>query len=233
MSRGRIARWMLEEVGKPYQTEILDYATTMKAPAYLAINPMGKVPAIRHGEVVVTEAGAICAYLADAYLAYANLARAYLARALNVPDGTEKKDPPEPYVRAVKPKDYVERALRYRKSHPSVPVVPNLDAKILAVIESGKGQLEMSNWHTCETTHCRAGWAITFAGPDGKALENKHGPATAGRMIYLASTGRAPHFFATNDRAMEDIKACAAEQTNHAYPVDNQTPKMMMRRSLR
>src|SRR5438067_9406173 len=67
MSRGRIVRWMLEEVGQPYRTEILDYATGMKAPAYLAINPMGKVPAIRHGETVVTEGAAICAYLADAF----------------------------------------------------------------------------------------------------------------------------------------------------------------------
>jgi glutathione S-transferase len=67
MSRGRIARWMLEEVGVPYRTEILDYGTTMKAPAYLAINPMGKVPAIRHGKTVVTECAAICAYLADAF----------------------------------------------------------------------------------------------------------------------------------------------------------------------
>jgi glutathione S-transferase len=67
MSRGRIARWMLEEVGQPYHTELLDYATSMKAPAYLAINPMGKVPALRHGNVVVTEAAAICAYLADAF----------------------------------------------------------------------------------------------------------------------------------------------------------------------
>jgi glutathione S-transferase len=67
MSRGRIARWMLEEVGQPYRTEILDYATTMKAPAYLAVNPMGKVPALRHGDVVVTESAAICAYLADAF----------------------------------------------------------------------------------------------------------------------------------------------------------------------
>jgi glutathione S-transferase len=67
MSRGRIARWMLEEIGQPYKTEVLDYATTMKAPAYLAINPMGKVPALRHGDVVVTETAAICAYLADAF----------------------------------------------------------------------------------------------------------------------------------------------------------------------
>jgi glutathione S-transferase len=67
MSRGRIVRWMLEEVGQPYETEVLDYATSMKAPAYLAINPMGKVPAIKHGDTVVTECGAICAYLADAF----------------------------------------------------------------------------------------------------------------------------------------------------------------------
>jgi glutathione S-transferase len=67
MSRGRIARWMLEEVGQPYKTEVLDYASTMKAPAYLAINPMGKVPALRHGDAVLTETAAICAYLADAF----------------------------------------------------------------------------------------------------------------------------------------------------------------------
>lgn len=67
MSRGRITRWMLEELGQPYRTEVLDYGSTMKAPEYLAINPMGKVPAIRHGDAVVTEGAAICAYLADAF----------------------------------------------------------------------------------------------------------------------------------------------------------------------
>lgn len=67
MSRARIVRWMLEEVGAPYRTELLDYGTTMKAPAYLAINPMGKVPAIAHRGTVVTEGSAICAYLADAF----------------------------------------------------------------------------------------------------------------------------------------------------------------------
>lgn len=67
MSRGRIIRWMLEEVGQPYETVVLDYDTTMKGADYLAINPMGKVPAIRHGDVIVTEAAAICAYLADAF----------------------------------------------------------------------------------------------------------------------------------------------------------------------
>jgi glutathione S-transferase len=67
MSRGRIARWMLEEVGQPYKTEVLDYASSLKAPAYLAINPMGKVPALRHADAIVTETAAICAYLADAF----------------------------------------------------------------------------------------------------------------------------------------------------------------------
>jgi glutathione S-transferase len=67
MSRGRIARWMLEEVGVPYRAEVLDFGTTMKAPAYLAINPMGKVPTIRYGRTVVTECAAICAYLADEF----------------------------------------------------------------------------------------------------------------------------------------------------------------------
>jgi glutathione S-transferase len=66
-SRGRVARWMLEEVGQPYKVELLDYASTMKGPAYLAINPMGKVPALRHGDAIVTETAAICAYLADAF----------------------------------------------------------------------------------------------------------------------------------------------------------------------
>lgn len=65
-SRGRIVRWMLEEIGQPYDTEVIDFAD-IKAPSYLAINPMGKVPAIRHRGTVVTEAAAICAYLADAY----------------------------------------------------------------------------------------------------------------------------------------------------------------------
>jgi glutathione S-transferase len=67
MSRGQIIRWMLEEVGAPYDTEILDYASTMKGEEYRAINPMMKVPAIVHNGRVVTECAAICAYLADAF----------------------------------------------------------------------------------------------------------------------------------------------------------------------
>jgi glutathione S-transferase len=67
MSRGQIVRWMLEEVGAPYDTEVLDYATGMKSDAYGAINPMRKVPAITHRGRIVTEAAAICAYLAEMF----------------------------------------------------------------------------------------------------------------------------------------------------------------------
>jgi glutathione S-transferase len=65
-SRGRIVRWMLEEVDEPYLTEIVPY-NEMKSDRYLAVNPMGKVPAIKHRDHVVTESAAICAYLADVF----------------------------------------------------------------------------------------------------------------------------------------------------------------------
>lgn len=65
-SRGRIVRWMLEEVSQPYETEIVPY-DQLKSERYLAVNPMGKVPAIKHGDHVVTECAAICAYLADVF----------------------------------------------------------------------------------------------------------------------------------------------------------------------
>ncbi len=79
MSRGRLARWILEEVGAPYETVLLDYGTSMKAPDYLKINPMGKVPALVHKGAVITETAAIFTYLADAFPA------AGLAPALNDP----------------------------------------------------------------------------------------------------------------------------------------------------
>jgi glutathione S-transferase len=62
-----MVRWMLEEIAQPYRTEIVDYGPAMKSAEYRSINPMGKVPALRHGDAVVTECGAICAYLADAF----------------------------------------------------------------------------------------------------------------------------------------------------------------------
>lgn len=65
-SRGRIVRWMLEEVGRPYETQIIPYEE-MKSERYLAVNPMGKVPAIKHRDHIVTECAAICTYLADVF----------------------------------------------------------------------------------------------------------------------------------------------------------------------
>ncbi|KDC67952.1 pentapeptide repeat protein [Bordetella bronchiseptica MBORD624] len=155
------------------------------------------------------------AYLADAYLAGADLADANLADARNLPVGTEATSPAEPYQRDTRPavERNAARAARFRERNPTVPVVEALDAKILSAIENGSGGLEMGAWHTCETTHCRAGWAVHLAGEAGYALEREHGPQYAGRMIYMASVGRAPHFFASNERAMADLREQAAQQT--------------------
>lgn len=93
---------------------------------------------------------------------------------------------------------------------PDVPVVADIDAKILAAIEAG-GELYMKNWHSCATTHCRAGWAITIAGEAGLELERKTSPYLAGRLIYEASRSGVPcpDFFATDEEAMADLRRCA------------------------
>jgi glutathione S-transferase len=68
MSRSNIVHWMLEELGVPYELHAMSLERAdHKKPAYLAINPMGKVPAITHQGVTITEAAAICAYLADEF----------------------------------------------------------------------------------------------------------------------------------------------------------------------
>jgi hypothetical protein len=158
--------------------------------------------------------------LAGAYLAHANLVDANLVDARNVPTGVGRTDPPTPYHRATTAADRrkrsEERALRYREAHPDVPVVPQLDAKILEQVTNGVGMLDMTDWHhgdACGTTHCRAGWAVFLAGSAGAELERTTSPEHAGRAIYLASTGRVPNFFASTDRALEDLKRCASEQT--------------------
>jgi glutathione S-transferase len=66
MSRGRIARWMMEELGQPYDTVVVEFGPAMKGD-YRRINPMGKVPALTHGSRIVTEGAAICTYLADVF----------------------------------------------------------------------------------------------------------------------------------------------------------------------
>jgi glutathione S-transferase len=83
-SRSSIVRWMLEEIGEPYDIQLLRLMEgDQRKPDYLSINPMGKVPALKHGDVVVTEAAAICAYLADEFPK---------AR-LNVPIGDPRRGP--------------------------------------------------------------------------------------------------------------------------------------------
>ncbi|MFM2418092.1 MAG: hypothetical protein RL385_2815 [Pseudomonadota bacterium] len=68
MSRGRIAHWMLEELGEPYRIEIVRFDRgEHKRPDFLALNPMGKLPTLVHDGVVITEAAAICTYLADRF----------------------------------------------------------------------------------------------------------------------------------------------------------------------
>ncbi len=92
-----------------------------------------------------------------------------------------------------------------------VPLVENIDAAILIAVEQsqklGKTGLDMSKWHTCESTHCRAGWAITLAGEQGRKLEDQYGPAVAGSLIYLrAGAERIPNWYASNDRALADMR---------------------------
>lgn len=83
-SRSSIAHWMLEEVGEAYDLHILKLLEgEHRKPDYLAVNPMGKVPALRHGDTIVTEAAAICCYLADEFP----------AAGLNVPVGDPKRGP--------------------------------------------------------------------------------------------------------------------------------------------
>jgi len=83
-SRSSIVRWMLEEMGEPYDLHLLSLTEgEQQAPEYLAINSMGKVPALKHGEVIVTEAAAICAYLADEFP----------QAGLNVPLGDRRRGP--------------------------------------------------------------------------------------------------------------------------------------------
>jgi glutathione S-transferase len=83
-SRSSIALWMLEEIGEPYDIHLLSMKRgTNREPAYLAINPMGKVPALKHGDAIITEVAAVCCYLADAFP----------KAGLNVPIGHPKRGP--------------------------------------------------------------------------------------------------------------------------------------------
>ena len=96
-----------------------------------------------------------------------------------------------------------------------IPIIPNIDSAVLAAIEAG-GTLRMDTWHTCNTTHCRAGWAIVLAGDAGAKLETNIGSAAAGALIYAVSRPNkpVPDFYASNKDAMADIRASAQEEAH-------------------
>lgn len=100
------------------------------------------------------------------------------------------------------------------------PIIPHIDAAILAAIQTNGNELDMGDWHTCKTTHCRAGWAIHLAGSAGYALEDRIGSAAAGALIYAASRpGQlVPDFYASNADALADLETWAK-----ADPLPEQT----------
>ena len=95
-----------------------------------------------------------------------------------------------------------------------IPAIPDLESKILAAVDGGAGKLQMKSWHICETTHCRAGWAVHIAGEVGYALEKAVGPATAGALIYARATPDAPipDFYCDNATALADLRKRAQAQ---------------------
>ena len=99
---------------------------------------------------------------------------------------------------------------------PSVPVVENLHAKLYAAA-SATDALDMDTWHTCETTHCRAGWVVTLAGEEGKALEKFFDPLLAAMKIYDASCSgfqiNPCRFFDSDEDALADMKRLAEGST--------------------
>ena len=97
---------------------------------------------------------------------------------------------------------------------PYAPKIAGLEAQILNAVTSGAGTLNMESWHTCETTHCRAGWAIQLAGEAGRVLESVFGPSVAGALIYQASCGYVPDFHASDAHALADIRARAAAEVS-------------------
>lgn len=90
--------------------------------------------------------------------------------------------------------------------------IPDLDGQILRLVTADPLALNMDQWHTCETTHCRAGWAITLAGAAGATLDALWGPITAGALIYATSYPDlpVPNFLASNEDALADIRERAA-----------------------
>ena len=92
-----------------------------------------------------------------------------------------------------------------------VPIIKNIHSAVYEAA-SAVAALDMKKWHTCGTTHCRAGWVTTLAGKGGKALESIYGTAAAAALIYQASDPtleRIPDFYALNADALADMRRLA------------------------
>jgi uncharacterized protein YjbI with pentapeptide repeats len=103
----------------------------------------------------------------------------------------------------------------------TLPALENIDAQIISAIEDAQADgatgLDMAHWHVCETTHCRAGWAIHLSGPAGYTLEEQCGPALAGALIYVRNGAeRVPEFITTNKLALADLRERAAKNAPEA-----------------
>lgn len=99
---------------------------------------------------------------------------------------------------------------------PEIPVVPNIHTRVLEAVKAPTNALEMGNWHTCETTHCRGGWVVTLAGKAGKELEAATTTEFAAMQIYKASSPiriSPVRFYETNAVEMADIERCAEEES--------------------
>jgi hypothetical protein len=98
---------------------------------------------------------------------------------------------------------------------PPVPTIPNIHQTIYAAASQPKA-LDMGDWHKCEKTHCRAGWAVALAGEAGFALEKFYNTPLAAMMIYDASDPsfkiNPARFFENNDEALSDMKRLAEEE---------------------
>ncbi len=100
-----------------------------------------------------------------------------------------------------------------------MPVIKDIHQTIAKATKNA-GALDMSTWHTCETTHCRAGWAVYLAGDKGRALEASSSTLFAAMQIYKASSPirvSPVRFFEKNEIAMADIEKCAKEEAKHVY----------------
>lgn len=106
------------------------------------------------------------------------------------------------------------RAGKY-EAMPPVPAIQNIHTKVFEAA-AAPDALDMAWWHTCETTHCRAGWVVHLAGDAGYDLESHFGPAAAALLIYRASDPEHPvtpaRFYETTREALADMRACAERE---------------------